>query len=195
MMAQNWLIIACCAFAGCSIATSPPDVFDSYIEAYAAGDVEQLWTLSSPRARLDSDRVRRELLMGLEHPDMPVRVHFEGTFGVTADQVKPMNRQQFFYWAVAMVRRRLGVGFIRSTMRRTTRVRIDTIDHRHKVVIYRQGDAIARLVLVATKGDIWRVDQSPFFPEVKSPKRTRIQEPDKSDDADMDDDTATSNPE
>ena len=183
-MAQNWLVFACCVCAGCSIATSPPDVFDSYIEAYAAGDVERLWTLSSPRARLDSDRVRRELLAGLEHPDMSVRVHFEGMFGVTADQVKPMNRQQFFYWAVAMVRRRLGVGFIRSTMRRTARVRIDNIDHRHKVVIYRQGDAIARLVLVATEGDIWRVDQSPFFPEVKSPGKTQTEDSKTDGDAD-----------
>lgn len=147
---------------GCGLPRAADDVFDHYIEAYAAGDVQVLWELSSPSARNDADRVRKQLLVGLEHQELPLRVHFEGTFGVTAEEIRPLTQQQFFYWAVAMVRRRLGVGFIRSTMRRIARIRIEDIDSKHKVVVYRQADALARLVLVAIERDVWRVDQSPF---------------------------------
>ena len=114
------------AAAGCGIPTAPDDVFDEYVEAYAVGDVEMLWELSSPSARADAERLRKQLLTGLEHPELALRVHFEGTFGVTAADIRSLSPQNFFYWAVAIVRRRLGVGFIRSTMRRVARIRIET---------------------------------------------------------------------
>jgi len=160
-----WLVMICTAWLhGCGLASSPEGVFDSYIEAYTAGDVEQLWMLSSPKAQQDSDRVRAELLAGLRHEEMPLRIHFEGTFGVTAEDIEPMTRQQFFYWAVATVRRRLGVGFIRSTMRRVSRIRVETIDARHKVVVYRQGEALARLVLAAVENNVRKRFSMPVQP-------------------------------
>ena len=163
---------------GCGLARSPGGVFDSYIEAYAVGDVERLWLLSSPAAQRDAERVKRDLLKGLNHPEVPRRVFFEGTFGVTADIIEPMNQQQFFYWAVALVRRRLGVGFIRSTIRRIARVRIVDLGPGKKVVVYRQGESLARLLLDEVEPNVWRVDQSPFLPDLSQGKSKPTNEKD-----------------
>ena len=171
-------VVSLFAVGGCGIPTAPDDVFDEYVEAYAVGDVEMLWELSAPSARADAERLRKQLLAGLEHPELSLRVHFEGTFGVTAADLRSLSPRNFFYWAVAIVRRRLGVGFIRSTMRRIARIRIEDIDSKHKVVVYRQADALARMVLVAVERDIWRVEESPFSQQVATPPTPPQSQPD-----------------
>ncbi len=149
------LLSLACATSG------PSAVFDDYFEAYGAGDAGRLWELSSPAARNDARRIRTELLAHLESERVEERVEFEGLFGITAEDVRPLDDQQFFEWAVGTIRRRLGVTAIRALVSRVQRVREEPVNAELVVVIYRVGEELSRLPLLKTP-DGWRVDQSPF---------------------------------
>lgn len=158
---QGVLALLILTAAACGSTMSPSSTFDAYFEAYAAGDSEQLWALSSTAARADASRVKRELLAGLRSGDGEERTHFEGTFGVTAEVIEPMDERQFFDWAVAMIRRRLGAGYVRAFVTRVQRVREETLPDGSVVIVYRADEDVSRLPLSRTS-DGWRVDQSPF---------------------------------
>ena len=114
------------AAAGCGIPTAPDDVFDEYVAPW--------WVMLKccgchRPARADAERLRKQLLTGLEHPELALRVHFEGTLDTLISGLSTKL-------TVAIVRRRLGVGFIRSRCP-VARIRIEDIDSKHKVVVYR----------------------------------------------------------
>ena len=160
-LARAVAIVVVLSAAGCGTTMTPSGTFDAYFEAYAAGDAELLWALSSPAARADASRVKRELMVGLRSEQADVRTHYEGTFGVTADVIDPMDERQFFDWAVAMIRRRLGPGYVRAFVTRVQRVREETLPDGSVVIVYRADEGVSRLPLKRSS-DGWQVDQSPF---------------------------------
>jgi hypothetical protein len=154
------LLAAALWLTGCALPSEPTDVFDAYLEAYAVGDTEKLWELSSPNARRDASRLKRQLMARLTDPDPAIRLEYEGTLGVVAEVIQPKTEREMFDWAVQTIRRRLGGAFIRNTLSRWTRIRMENAGQRI-IVVYRWGEKISRMPL-ARVDDAWRVDVSPF---------------------------------
>lgn len=158
-MTRALLVLLLCA--ACATPKQPGDVFDAYLEAYADGDAEAVWSLSTPEARLDARRLRLELVAGLSDADPANRVAVEGLFGVTIDDIRPLDDKAFFSWAMGAIRRRLGPGFVRRTVSGMSFVRIEA-DGPGVAVVYREANGVeSRLPLRKVDG-AWRVDISPF---------------------------------
>ncbi len=176
-------LIAALLLTGCSTTpNSPENLFDIYMEAYADGDGGRLWELSTPAARADAKRLRKEVVAALTDPDAVKRVQVEGMFGATARDVLTMNDRQFFVWAVQAIRRRLGSAFVRRKVSAWRRVAVQRVSLGLAQVIYREpGGGLSQLP-VRLAGDLWYVDLSPFpadkkAPEEKAPEEKAPEEP------------------
>ena len=154
-------LLALALLLGCGTAKQPGEVFDAYLAAYAQGDSETMWDLSTPAARLDARRLRLEMMAALADPDPVQRIGVEGTFGITADTLRPMDDKAFFVWALGAIRHRLGAAFVRRTVEGMRFARIEP-DGQGVAIIYREASGVESRLPMRKVDDVWRVDMSPF---------------------------------
>ncbi|MFT7624665.1 MAG: hypothetical protein ACI9WU_003854 [Myxococcota bacterium] len=156
-------LLACWVLSGCATAqSSPGNVFEAYLEAYAEGDAPRMWELSSPSARADGRRVRDELVALLQDPDPIQRVQVEGRFGASSHDVIGMNDQQFFVWGVAAIRRRLGAKWIQQAVSSWALVTVAPTAAQAALVVYREPSGQLQRMPVIQRDNKWYVDVSPF---------------------------------
>lgn len=155
------VLIALLAVASCGLGRAPGEVFDAYLAAYAEGDADAMWELTSPGARLDARRLKAELMVVLADPDAAKRVAIEGQFGITVDDIAPLDDKAFFGWAIRAIRHRLGAGFVRRTVEGMHFARLEP-DGDRVMVVYREASGVESRLPLAKVDGAWRVDQSPF---------------------------------
>jgi hypothetical protein len=131
------------------------------MSAYADGDGERIWVLSTDRARATAVELQRTVLEALMHPDPVERVKVEGLFGQQAADISTLHPREFFLWAIAAIRQRLGAAFVRRTVSDFQRIVVE-YHGEYALVSYREAQGTISQLRVQRDGELWRVDQSPF---------------------------------
>lgn len=162
MMARLVVLAAASAVLACAgMPDSPREAFDEYMEAYADGDAERMWDLTTREARQDAGRLRNDLLAALTDPDPVRRIQVEGMFGAHSGVFGTMGDREFFIWAVAAIRRRLGGPFIRRTVTQW-RYKSEGVVDGQVVVRYLEPPSLVHELPVRRVDAHWFVDRSPF---------------------------------
>lgn len=152
-----------CGLSACAgMPKTPEDAFDEYMDAYADGDAQRLWELSTPSVQRDAERFRSELRDVLLDPDPVRRLSVEGVYGERAMAIVHMNAEQFWAWWIDALRMRLGAAQVRKIVETWRRVRVRPVGIDRAMVVYREVVGRLNQLPVQRIDDIWYVDQSPF---------------------------------
>ena len=178
-MRSALLVLTIIALMGCGgLPRSPRGAYDDYMSAYGKGDADRLWTLSSAGVHSDAERFKSDLLKILSNSDAAVRIPVEGAYGITREEVEPMERKAFFVWWMGAMRKRLGGRFIQKTVEGFEYVRTEHLPGGQAEVFYRQPNGAISTLVVAPLDERWVVSQSPLPARDKTPAPEEPDEPD-----------------
>jgi hypothetical protein len=170
-MAASLLFVISCVTTG-----TPEGVYDAYIDAYADGDAERMWKLVSPTVHADTLRVRANFLAVLSNPDPATRVPVEGTFGVTAKVIQAMDARSFYVWAVHAIRQQLSANYVRQTVSRMSRVRVESLGANDVHIVYLGADRTQHRMHIRRLDGRWYVNDNPFSAKM-TPEEASEEEP------------------
>jgi len=159
------VFVLCLLLSACATAGSPAHVFDRYLQAYSAGDGQQMWALSSPAVHQETQALQAQFLKVLRNPDPAERVPVEGTFGVTAETIEKMETRTFFVWVIQAIRRQLGAPTVERAVATMRRLYVESTGPNDAHIVYRGVDDREHRLHIRRVNNEWLVEDNPFFPK------------------------------